>query len=991
MVSLSNKSGFKNRIINLSERFENNSGIQAIRKGFIFLIPLIILSSFSLMLLQFPMEAYQTFINGESMRTVNKILLMIREGSISYFSVFLSFSVAWCYAENQNERQTGKAFIPFVSVAVFLIVIGISNDNFKTAYLGTSGMCSAIIASILTCRMYVRISQISFYKNMVSDHDSILSKLFMSILPTCAIIFIFAVFSAAIYYLTGGCAQDLITVLFRNIFEMLSKNELFMGIVHIFTVNFLWFIGIHGSSALYEINDVYFVNILQQNIQAAAAGAVPSGIVNSVFLDCFASIGGSGATLAMTIAILFAGKRKSLRKIAKFGFFPVIFNINEILTFGVPVIFNLTFLIPFVLTPVINVIISYAATALSLVPVVSAEVVWTTPVFLSGYIATGSLAGTILQALLLAVDILIYVPFVRMFNRRRELNFDLSIGATDKIKTMLEKDKERQRIINSLGDMFYSVYEIDLFDNTFHVIKQSKADGVSIYEDERYDVFISSYVAEFVHEDDCDKLSDILNISALADVMIRNDGLWECEYRRKYGETYQWVRTQFIVSQYKDNYPQIVTVASQNVDEIKNLQLKTERMIKQQNIALKESFESAQRANEAKSVFLANMSHDIRTPMNAIVGMTYLARNRIDDKDYLMNCLDKIDASSNHLLGLINDVLDMSKIESGKMTLSEDNFTLHELINNVNAIVQPKIKEKHLKFTLNKKNITHEYLIGDILRIQRIFINILGNAVKFTKENGEISLSIEEINPYYTGYSTFKFIFSDTGIGMSEDFAKKIFSPFEREKNTAVAEIEGTGLGMAITKNIVDMMNGEISVKSRLGRGTDFTVILHLKNQDTSAAAEDYSIKTASENKENIKSIVENAFSDKRILMVEDNELNLEILSEIVSYTGVSIDEARNGREAVDKIAASPEGYYDLIFMDIQMPVMNGYDAVKAIRMLNRSDAETIPVIAMTANAFSDDIHKAIECGMNSHISKPIDVEELFRQMDCYLRGKKTS
>lgn len=527
--------------------------------------------------------------------------------------------------------------------------------------------------------------------------------------------------------------------------------------------------------------------------------------------------------------------------------------------------------------------------------------------------------------------------------------------------------------------------------------------------------------------------------------------------------------------------------------------------------ALKAAFQAAEDANWAKSNFLSNMSHDIRTPMNAIMGMTAIAAMHTEEPERIKDCLNKITTSSRHLLGLINQVLDMSKIESGKVSLTEEPFNLSEVIENLITIFHPQIKSREQDLKVNIADITHEDVIGDPVHLQQVFVNIMGNAVKFTPEGGQITLSITEKPSLIAGNGYYEFIFEDSGIGMKPEFIEHIFEPFARADDSRTGRIEGTGLGMPISKNIVRMMNGTIDVESTLGVGSKFIVRLYLRLQDTGSedisslqdlkvlvvdddqsacenASEilnsigmhsewvlsgddaiahllrahkkhmDYAavildwkmpgkdgVETAKEIRERIsdslpiiilsafdwsaieqeareagvnafiakplfrsrlvyamKSVVSleqepdpvpsdilsvqnKDYSGKRILLVEDNLLNIEIAEELLSTMGFAVEKAYDGKEAVDRIWETPKGYYDLILMDIQMPNMNGYDAASAIRASGREDLASIPIIAMTADAFTEDVVHAKSAGMNAHISKPIEIDNLLKTLDEWL------
>ena len=397
------------------------------------------------------------------------------------------------------------------------------------------------------------------------------------------------------------------------------------------------------------------------------------------------------------------------------------------------------------------------------------------------------------------------------------------------------------------------------------------------------------------------------------------------------------------------------------------------KSLEQKNVALQLAVQRETKANLAKREFLFNMSHDIRTPMNAIIGFTALAQTHIDDRGQVEDYLKKISVSSQHLLSLINDVLDMSRIESGKVTLEAKPVHLPELVHELRDIVQAVVSEKDLSLTLDTVGVENEDIIADPLRLEQILINVLANAVKFTPDGGQISLWIVQKDTAPAGYADFEFHIKDNGIGMSEEFQKHIFEQFARERTSTVSKIQGTGLGMAITKNLVDMMGGRITVKSEQGKGSEFTISLRFpigeaKTEQTPPAAK------------------ASAFTGKKLLVVEDNELNLEIASTLLKEAGFEVDTAENGKIAVEKVEAASADRYDLILMDIQMPEMDGYEATRRIRALPDAKKAALPIVAMTANAFEDDRKNALHAGMNGHIAKPLDIPKLFQVLSELLK-----
>ena len=363
------------------------------------------------------------------------------------------------------------------------------------------------------------------------------------------------------------------------------------------------------------------------------------------------------------------------------------------------------------------------------------------------------------------------------------------------------------------------------------------------------------------------------------------------------------------------------------------------------------------------------MSHDTRTPMNAIIGITSLIRHDAGNKAKVIEYADKIDISSQHLLGIINDVLDMSKIEAGKTVFKYSDFSILDLVQELNTIFHTQIYEKQQTLTIIKENIQHEWVNGDQVHLMQIFSNLLSNAVKYTQEGGEIQFFVEECETKSSVYAKYRFLVSDNGMGMSADFKDTIFDAFTRAESSLTNKIQGTGLGMAITKNLVEAMGGTIDVESELGQGSCFEVLLDLK------IAEDRTVALAAQEETDEQD--GNILQGMKFLCAEDNELNAEILIELLKIEGAECTICENGEEILEAFEQSAPGDYDMILMDVQMPVMNGYDATKAIRRSSHEAAKKIPIIAMSANAFSEDVQHSLAAGMNAHISKPVEMKVL--------------
>ncbi len=392
--------------------------------------------------------------------------------------------------------------------------------------------------------------------------------------------------------------------------------------------------------------------------------------------------------------------------------------------------------------------------------------------------------------------------------------------------------------------------------------------------------------------------------------------------------------------------------------------------MKEQQLLLMDSLKHAEEGNRTKNTFIFNMSHDIRTPMNAILGFAEIARRNMEDPVKLADCIKKIQASGKDLLSLIENVLDMAKIENGQVTLTEACCNLEECIEKARGILQEDIDKKHLLFRTDMSAVKNKWVYCDKIRINQILFHILNNAVKFTKPGGSILTTVSQKTCAIPEYAAYEIHVKDTGIGMTPEFLSHIFEPFEREHTSTVSQTQGIGLGMSITKTLIDLMGGTVQVFSEPDKGTEFVLQFTFKLQEQEQVQPEQPL--------SLETVSANDFSGKRLLLVEDNELNMEIAQELLRAVGFSVESAQDGQIAVEMVQNSTAGYYDLILMDIQMPVMNGYQASRAIRSLEDRDLAQIPIVALTANTSDEDKMEALSNGMNAHVGKPIDVKVLY-------------
>lgn len=554
-----------------------------------------------------------------------------------------------------------------------------------------------------------------------------------------------------------------------------------------------------------------------------------------------------------------------------------------------------------------------------------------------------------------------------------------------KRKEELEQQAEHHRqmgIINALSDEYRSVYFVDLDLGTLTpyrlgddaVVEFEKRFWGTLQLKERVDI----YVDAMVYEEDKEMIRTALYRENLLR-SLEKKAVCHVNYRVQRGKGIEMCQMKAVrTGDWGETH--CAVIGFRNIDD----EMREEQ---ERRSLLENALRQAEGANRAKSVFLSNMSHDIRTPMNAIIGFTTLALNHLDNKKQTKDYLEKIMSSSNHLLSLINDVLDMSRIENGKVQIEEADCSLPEIVKELRTIMQSEAAAKRIDFCIELVDVRNENIYCDKLRLNQIFLNILSNAFKFTKPGGKVNMCAIEKPGAPRGYGNYEFRIRDTGIGISEEFLPHIFDSFERERSSTISGLQGTGLGMSITKNLVELMGGTIEVKSELGQGTEFivnvTFRLHSKEKALKAnevweddAKHDAALEDdGAQGTEAMEASAQ--WQGKRILLAEDNELNREIAVAVLEEDGLEVETAENGRIALEMFQKAPAGYYKLVLMDIQMPVMDGYEATRHIRALKDKRLSRIPILAMTANAFEEDKQMAFRCGMNGHIAKPLDIAEL--------------
>lgn len=532
---------------------------------------------------------------------------------------------------------------------------------------------------------------------------------------------------------------------------------------------------------------------------------------------------------------------------------------------------------------------------------------------------------------------------------------------------------EKNKIAKNIRDSNYISVGLELLNERFVLIdveQQSYEFLYTMQENEHvlkagpYTEFIAYLLEVVAKKSDKNRLAEFLPLETLTQNLKSNSYILSVPVELNVQDNKRWDLLSFIVIEKKKDEIKKILLSRRDITETQT------KEVEQQHL-LSNALDLAEKANKAKSTFLFNMSHDIRTPMNAIIGFTTMAKKHLDEPELAKDYLDKVDMSSQHMLHIVNDILDMARIDSGKVELESLPINIYKECYATDALFRSSMEEKEISFSM-KIDIQDDVVLGDAIRIKQIVVNLVSNAMKYTKPGGKVELNYLQTGRTEEGDAIFEISIRDTGIGMSEEYQHHLFEAFERERNATVSGIEGTGLGLAISKQLADLMGGTLTCESKLGVGTKFVLRLKLKIAGymgkNNTALHDITV-----------------FQGKRILLVEDNDLNREIAVDMLEELGFLVEEATDGSIAVEKVRNAAPGYYDMILMDIQMPYMDGYYATHTIRMLPDEKISGIPIIAMTANAFDEDRQKALSAGMNGHLSKPINENQIIETLRQFL------